>query len=129
MSSKRKASMLEHTEVKHGPAEASGRELASPPAKPSLGKPKSESKKAKQSPVKSSPPASSRKVSTPSSSSSVPYTPSDEPESVQEFFGRRNLRKVAGQDPDKYTPMRNMHHPAYGGDKYDGPEAERLGSP
>ena len=126
MSSKRKTSMLEHTEAKDHPAEASGREPLSPPEMPSLAEPKSASKKAKQSPVKSSPPASSRKVSTPSSSSSVPYTPSYEPESVEKFFGRRNLRKIAGQDPDKYTQVRNMHHPAYGGDKYDGPE--RVGS-
>ena len=134
MPSKRKASMLEHTEAKCGPAEASGGEPLSPSAMPSLAEPKSESNSAKDSPVKPSPPywrilraSSSSKVSTPSSSSSVPYTPSDEPESAQKFFGRRNLRKNAGQDPDKYTPVRNMHHPAYGGDKYDGPE--RVGSP
>ena len=128
MPSKRKASMLEHTEAKCGPAEASGGEPLSPSAMPSLAEPKSESKKAKDSPVKPSPPASSSsKVSTPSSSSSVPYTPSDEPKDTQMFFGRRMLRKMHGQDPSLFTPEPNMHHPAYGGDKYDGPA--RVGSP
>ena len=47
--------------------------------------------------------------------------PSDEPQYVQKLIGRYNLRRIAGQDPDKFTPVRNMHHPAYGGDEYDGP--------
>ena len=29
------------------------------------------------------------------------------------------LRKMADQNPDDYTPEANLHHPDYGGDKYE----------
>ena len=61
--------------------------------------------------------------------SSAPYTPSDETEETQQAVGRSNLRRHAGQDPAKFTPPPNFHHPAYGGPVYDGPYAHIVGPP
>ena len=47
------------------------------------------------------------------------YSPSQATAEELAFFGRRMLRKMADQNPDDYTPEANLHHPDYGGDKYE----------
>ena len=39
---------------------------------------------------------------------SRPTTPSNEPESSQEFFGRRRLRIINGQEPEKHPGSGNL---------------------
>ena len=46
---------------------------------------------------------SSKRAKTPSSYASSSFSPSDDP-AAAEFFGRRQVRKMYGQDPDKFTP-------------------------
>ena len=50
-----------------------------------------------------------------------PYSPSEATAEEQDFFGRKMLRKMHGQNPADYTSSPNLHHPDYGGDKYEEP--------
>jgi hypothetical protein len=66
-----------------------------------------------------------------SSSSDVSnFTPSDHPD-LTAVVGRRQTRKMMGQDPEKhpekFTPPPNMRHPRSGGPAFDGPE--KVGPP
>ena len=55
------------------------------------------------------PPGTAEDLLGPGSSGSLPFSPSEYPTSAQRFFGRRQLRKMHGQDPDKYTPVPARH--------------------
>ena len=43
------------------------------------------------------------------SSPALPFSPSDCPSAEQLLFGRKQLRKMAGQDPAEYTPEPPNH--------------------
>ena len=40
-----------------------------------------------------------------------PYSPSEATAEEQDFFGRKMLRKMHGQNPADYTHSPNLHHP------------------
>ena len=68
----------------------------------------------------------SRKVPTPGScgSSVDAFSPSDCSAEEQRFFTRRQLRKMNGQDPDKYTPTHGWQKPGASPD-YPGKRQKR----
>ena len=68
----------------------------------------------------------SRKVPTPGScgSSVDAFLPSDCSAEEQRFFTRRQLRKMNGQDPDKYTPTHGWQKPGASPD-YPGKRQKR----
>ena len=55
------------------------------------------------------PPGTAENLLASGSSAHPTFSPSEYPTSAQHFFGRRQLRKMHGQDPDFYTPVAAGH--------------------